>query len=205
MASIWGPMGWITLHSVAAAYPEFPSNEIQVVTFQFLEKFAETITCRYCKDDFTRMFNTYHRIYPDFLTSRAKFFLFTLRAHNTVNKRLEKPMFTTVSECLESLRNATTNTSSVQFRLNYFSYIARNWMHELGGDGRIKYNLVNDMKKINNTFYSQDGSEFNNFFEEANVLELIQTEGTYRLSAPILKFLTAPGVGFKSGKLKLMR
>jgi hypothetical protein len=206
MASVWGPMGWITLHSIAAAYPDEPTQEMRSITSSFLEKFAETITCPHCKTHFSRMLAVYQSSHPDFLNNRRNFFLFTVRAHNTVNKRLDKPILQTVSECLETLRNATKNVSPSQFRINYFSYVARNWIHELGGDGRINFNITNDMKKLNTTFFSQTNDEFDKEIEEGDVLELIEDTRNIRFSTVLSRYVaTSPDVGFKGGRLKLKR
>jgi hypothetical protein len=201
MANVWGPMGWLTLHSVAAAYPDFPSNDLKNVTTTFLNKFAETITCQYCRDHFTRILSVYRSKHPEYLDNRRNFFLFTARAHNSVNKRLDKPILQTVADCLQTLRNASTSITPSQFRLNYFSYVARTWIHELGGEGRIHFNMVNEMKTINQNYFLQNDTEFSIEMEEGDVLEYIDEGGT-RYSPTTYKISTEPVViGFRKGKL----
>ena len=205
MAKIWGPMGWITLHSIAASYPETPSYQLRQVTSGFLDKFAETITCRFCKDHFTVMLLVYRRNHPEFLDSRRDFFLFTVRAHNTVNSRLDKPIIQSVADSLEILREATKLVSPSQFRLNYFSYLIRNWMHELGSDGRIFSGVAKDMRRINELWFPVTNTEFSNEIEEGDTLEFI-AESTVVYSSSYSRFVLAPAlVGFKGGKLSLKR
>lgn len=205
MAKIWGPMGWITLHSIAASYPENPSFQLRQVTSGFLDKFAETITCRFCKDHFTAMLLTYRRNHPEFLDSRRDFFLFTVRAHNTVNKRLDKPIIQSVADSLQILKDATKLVSPSQFRLNYFSYLVRNWMHELGSDGRIFSGVAKEMRKINEVWFSATSTEFSNEIEEGDTLEFIG-ESTFMYSPSHTRLVLAPIiVGFKRGKLSLKR
>jgi hypothetical protein len=205
MANIWGPMGWLTLHSVAAAYPDNPSPVLRTVTLKFLDNFAKTITCQYCRDHFTRMLTVYQNRHPEFLDSRRDFFLFTVRAHNTVNRRLDKPVLQTVADCMQTLRNATANVSPSQFRLNYFSYVARNWIHEMGGDGRINFNIVNEMKTTNNNMFSQKNDEFTIEMEEGDVLEHVEEYGT-TYSSSLSRLVMAPTqVGFKAGRLTFGR
>jgi hypothetical protein len=198
-------MGWLTLHSIAAAYPDVPSPELKTVTLRFLENFAKTITCQYCRDHFTRMLTVYQTNHPEFLNSRRDFFLFTVRCHNTVNKRLDKPILQTVSDCLETLRNASKSVTPSQFRINYFSYVARNWIHEMGGEGRINFNIVNEMKSTNNRFFAQTDLEFTTEIEEGDVLEFVEEEGT-RYSNSLSRIVMAPVVvGFRGGKLGFVK
>ena len=201
MANIWGPMGWLTLHSVAAAYPDFPSQELRVATLKFLDNFAKTITCPYCRDHFARMLTVYQNRHPEFLNSRRDFFLFTARAHNTVNKRLDKPVLQTVADCMQTLRNATVNVTPAQFRINYFSYAARNWIHEMGGDGRINFNIVGEMKRTNQNMFAQRNNEFTIEMEEGDILEQVEESGV-RYSTGLSRFVMAPAIiGFKGGRL----
>ena len=194
-------MGWLTLHSVAAAYPDVPSGELKTVTTTFLDKFAETITCQHCRDHFTRILAVYRSRHPDYLDNRRNFFLFTARAHNSVNKRLDKPILQTVSDCLQTLRNATASITPSQFRLNYFSYVARTWIHETGGEGRIHFNMANEMKIINHKYFSQNNTEFSTEMEEGDVLEYVDESGT-RYSHTTSRITTDPiTVGFRKGKL----
>ena len=76
MTKLWGPLGWMTLHSVSAIYPESPSQEEKVLLNSFVEAFKETITCPTCKNHFTRMFHTYKIIHPEWNSSRFDLFLF---------------------------------------------------------------------------------------------------------------------------------
>ena len=194
-------MGWLTLHSIAGSYPEDPSGELKVQTSKFLDKFAETITCPHCRDHFTRVLAVYRNRHPDYLDNRRNFFLFTARAHNSVNKRLDKPILQTVSDCMEQLRNATVNVTPSQFRLNYFSYVARTWIHEMGGEGRIHFNMVNEMKIINQNFFSQDNTEFLSPMEEGDVLEYIDEGGTRYSPTTYRMMAEPPPIGFRGGRL----
>ena len=194
-------MGWLTLHSVAAAYPDIPSNDLKNITSVFLDKFAETITCKHCRDHFTRILAVYRSKHTDYLNNRRNFFLFTARAHNSVNKRLDKPLLQTVADCLQTLRNATLNITPAQFRSNYFSYVARTWIHEMGGEGRIHFNMTNEMKTINQTYFIQDNTEFSIEMEEGDVLEYVDESGS-RYSHTTSKLTTEqPIIGFRGGKL----
>jgi len=139
--------------------------------------------------------------HPDFLDSRQNFALFVFRAHNTVNLRIDKPRPATVSECLDSLRNATTHVSLPQFRNSYLSYINQNWGREITGDGFILRGKVRDMIRINNEFWNHRDIPIPEL-EEADVLTPIEKTG-FRLAPSGL--ISSVLVGFKGGKLKLKR
>jgi len=40
---IWGPLGWMTLHSISAIYPEKPSFADMEILKKFMDFFAATI------------------------------------------------------------------------------------------------------------------------------------------------------------------
>ena len=102
MTAIWGPMGWMTLHSISLLYPNDPSPSDKQVLQSFLDDFANSITCPHCERHFKTIFENYRKLHPEWSSSKFQLFLFVARAHNTVNKRLEKPLKTTVQECLDA-------------------------------------------------------------------------------------------------------
>jgi FAD-linked sulfhydryl oxidase len=150
----WGPLGWMTLHSVSAIYPEKPTNEERIILEKFVELFRESITCPHCKSHFTSMINTYRKIHPEWSSSRYHFFLFVCRAHNTVNKRLDKPIIQTLSDCIETLKTATKVTTPAQYREAYINYLLQNWSKEFTGDGAIALGSAKQLKKINNEYFT---------------------------------------------------
>jgi hypothetical protein len=193
-------MGWLTLHSIAAAYPANPSELDKTNTRLFLDIFTDTITCRFCKDHFYRIHGSYRSQYPDYLDSKQKFFLFTIRAHNDVNRSLDKPLLTSVSDCIASLKNATSVTSCQTFKDSYLSYLVRTWAHEMTGDALIYKSKSITMRELLSNIDLSNG--FNIELEEEDVV-------SFRLSAPIKSnaiyraLLSAGPVGFSGGKLRL--
>ena len=97
MSKLWGPLGWMTLHSISLIYPEQPTYTEKNIAARFLDLFGETISCNECKVHFKQIYALYKTLHPDFLNSRQHFALFIFRAHNTVNLRLDKPRPITVS------------------------------------------------------------------------------------------------------------
>jgi len=205
MTSRWGPMGWMTLHSISLNYPEIPSSEDKVILKRFLDKFAECITCPSCKHHFTTIFSNYQKRHPEWANSRFDLFLFTVRAHNTVNKRLDKPILTTVQDCLNTLKNVSKVTSFQTYRQNYCNYVLNNWARQLDGDGMIMASSAKEMIRINNEYWNLRETDINSIsFPESNVMEFV----------PENRDITPPGLGkvtlqtsvgfrFKAGKLSL--
>jgi hypothetical protein len=201
MKKFWGPLGWLTLHSVSLIYPEKPSGLDRTVAHQFLELFGDTISCNDCKQHFLSLKKFYIDLHPDFLDSRQNFALFVFRAHNTVNFRIDKPRPATVAECIASLRNATSQVSLTQFRNSYLSYLNQNWGREITGDGFILRGKVRDMIRINNEYWNPKDIPIPDL-EEEDVLALIDKPG-YRLAPSGI--ISSVMVGFKGGRLRLMR
>ena len=199
MSKIWGPLGWMTLHSVSLIYPENPSYEEKQITARFLDLFGETITCNECKIHFKNIYSIYKAIYPNFLDSRQNFALFIFRAHNTVNMRLDKPRPSTVSECLRTLKLATTHTSLSAFRSSYLSYLLRIWGRDISGQGMITKGQVKELININNQYWSPRDIPIPEL-EEDDVITPIHNSGLRVAPSGVA---ISSNVGFKGGKLRL--
>jgi hypothetical protein len=204
----WGPLGWMTLHSVSAIYPEKPTVEERMILEQFVEAFRESITCSHCKGHFTGMFNMYRKQYPEWSSSRYHFFLFVCRAHNTVNKRLDKPIIQTLADCIETLKNATKVTSPAQYRNAYLNYLTSNWSKEFTGDGAISLGAVRQMRRINDEYFNPRDKGYENiyFFDNGSVTEFIAEDPrNYNVGPNLPNAVSFNNVkiGFRNGKLRL--
>lgn len=202
MTKLWGPLGWMTLHSVSLIYPERPTPDEKRIATRFLDLFGETITCIYCKTHFANMYTIYKSTHPEFLDSRQEFALFAFRAHNTVNRRVDKPRPSSVSQCLETLRTATQTTSLKQFRDSYLTYLANNWGKEFSSYGFMMRHCVSEMIKINNEYWTPRELKTIPDLGEADVLAPIE-----KTNVRFTKFRTPMPIklGFAGGRLKLGR
>lgn len=204
----WGPLGWMTLHSVSAIYPENPTQEERLLLENFVESFRECITCVHCKEHFTAMLNTYKRKHPEWSSSRYHFFLFVCRAHNTVNKRLDKPIIQSIQECIETLKNATKVTSPSQYRTAYINYLLQNWSKEFTGDGAIALGAARRLKKINEEYFTPRDKGYDSvyFFENGSVTEFIPEDSRrYEVGPNLPNAVSLPHIkiGFQNGKLRI--
>jgi hypothetical protein len=196
-------------------YPENPNADDKAIVKKYLNLFAETISCPSCKSHFTNMYKSYTMANPNWADSRFNLFLFIARAHNTVNKRLDKPRASTVSESLSMLRLITQHKKPSEYRNNYLTYLTNNWIKEGGGEGMIQVGHVREMRKINEQYWNLRETEFSITLPEADILSPIVSAS--RLISPFThtsiyiqpttgtNMQTTPNIGFKfkGGKFSL--
>jgi len=161
MTAVWGPLGWMTLHSVATLYPESPSPSERELMYSWLDMFRDTITCPHCRDHFTALLANYRTSFPTMLNSRQDLALFTFRAHNAVNRRLRKPMFLTLEECMTTLQTNVKTRSAVDYRVSYVNHIARYWKSWQDITGIVALKKINEMRKIEATYFQPRDTNFN--------------------------------------------
>lgn len=209
MTSVWGPLGWMTLHSAAHNYPENPSSAERQLVSQWLDLFQETITCPSCRSHFTELLAQYRTSYPDFLSSKRGFILFSYRAHNTVNRRLDKPVYPTSEACHEVYVRNIAARSGQDYRLSYLNHIMRNWRSMFDISGVIGVRKVQEMMRIEAEYWSLRNTEPT--LIEGEVVSPLQLHGSRGVrgmdNGPVL-LLRPPrggGVSFRGGRLQFRR
>jgi hypothetical protein len=160
MTAVWGPLGWMTLHSVSTIYPERPTQSEKDLLTTWLGLFTETITCPYCRDHFRIMHANYRAKYPGYLDSRQAFAMFAFRCHNVVNARLSKPVYATLEDCMARLRETTKLRSAQDYRISYVNHLTRFWstMQDTSGIAALK--KVYEMKKIEVDYFGPRDTKF---------------------------------------------
>lgn len=203
MTAVWGPLGWMTLHSISTSYPENPTVSEKQLMNSWLDMFRDTITCNYCKGHFTTMLANYRVRFPNMLDSRQNFSMFAFRAHNAVNTRLSKPVYSTLAECLDVLRNNIKTRSAEDYRVSYINHILRYWKTLQDISGVVAVKKILEMKKIEIEYFSKldtkfevtlidDGVTIPRSWIEHNIEEKPVS------SLPIIRFNSpTPKVGFK--------
>ena len=160
MTAIWGPLGWLTLHSVATSYPETPTESERALMQSWLDMFRDTITCAYCRGHFTELLAKYRRLFPNMLYSRQEFAIFTFRAHNAVNARLVKPIYGSVEECLATLRKATESRPARDYRVAYLNHIMQNWRTYQDITGIAAVRKILEMRRIETEYVASRDTKF---------------------------------------------
>ncbi|EMG48611.1 Mitochondrial FAD-linked sulfhydryl oxidase, putative [Candida maltosa Xu316] len=84
-----GRSSWTLLHSIAATYPETPSNKQQQDMKSFLNLFAGFYPCWFCAEDFQK-YITKHEPKTQTQDDLGKWLC---EAHNEVNRKINKPEF----------------------------------------------------------------------------------------------------------------
>lgn len=213
MTSIWGPLGWMTLHSVSTSYPENPSQTEKQLVSSWLDLFRDTITCPHCKEHFGSMLQNYRNRFPNFLNSRQDFAMFVFRAHNAVNARLHKPVYQTLAECMEILRNNIKTRSAANYRVSYVNHINRYWRSIQDVSGIIAMKKVLEMQKIETEYFSRHDTQFNVELRDDNVViprNWIEKETGIQSNTPVIRApplnATIRGGGIKivGGRIRLL-
>jgi FAD-linked sulfhydryl oxidase len=84
-----GRATWTLLHSMAAAYPERPSPQVQEHTRSWLESLAVVYPCKWCRDDWGQLVAQS----PPAVASRSSLEQWMCQQHNKVNVKLGKEEF----------------------------------------------------------------------------------------------------------------
>ena len=160
MTTIWGPLGWMTLHSVATSYPERATQSERNLMTTWLDMFRDTITCPSCKGHFTEMLQSYRKRFPNMMESRQEFAMFSFRAHNSVNRRLNKPIYSSVDECMSTLRNNLSTRTARDYRVSYVNHITRHWRTFQDIAGITALRKIVEMKKIEEEYIAPRDTSF---------------------------------------------
>ena len=207
MTSIWGPLGWMTLHSVASCYPNTPLQSEKALMQTWLDMFQSTITCPSCREHFGIALGSYRRQYPQMISSREDFLVATFRLHNAVNRRLNKPIHQTVTACFEQLRNNVKTRSARDYRTAYINHIQRFWktMQDVSGITALK--KINEMRKIEYEYLQKHENNFEiDIPENTVVLFSHSLDAQTETSSPIrIDTRLVPKIGFSGGRFQLRR
>lgn len=111
MTKIWGPPGWLFLHSVTFGFPDdpnHPDHKHRVKHYaNFFNSLGYVLPCKYCRDSY----NEYIQELPiePFLESRARIIEWLFTIHEKVNDKLgvphcDRPSLEEVKERFEKYR-----------------------------------------------------------------------------------------------------
>ena len=104
-AAFWGPHAWEFLHSVTFDYPEEPTDKDKKEYAEFFHSIKNVLPCVWCRKHYKEGIEEIMPIEPH-LVSRDELTRWLVDFHNSVNKRLNKPLmpYKAVYEKYESLR-----------------------------------------------------------------------------------------------------
>jgi hypothetical protein len=174
----------------------------------WLTMFQTTITCPSCREHFGIALDAYRRNFPRMLESRSEFLLFTFRAHNSVNRRLNKPVHLSVEMCFEQLRNNVKTRSAREYRLAYINHIRRHWRMMQDASGFTALKKINEMAKIETQYFERHENNFEVIIPEDSVLLPSQALLGPGAEAPNpIRFdtRTVPRLGLSNGRFQARR
>ena len=113
MTKVWGPAGWLFLHSVVYGYPTKidPKNKNHIERKKDMKNFFKSIggvfPCVYCRNSFKKF--TKQIPIDNYLNSRKDLTLWLYKIHNKVNEKLnitdcKIPCIDTVDKKYEKFR-----------------------------------------------------------------------------------------------------
>ena len=160
----------MTLHSAASCYPDNPTTSERQLMSTWIDLFQATITCPSCREHFEEAIRGYRNMYPSMMNSRRDFMLCTFRIHNSVNRRINKPIYPTVKACFEALQGNVRTRPAREYRAAYLTHIRKFWrtMQDVSGMTAIK--KITEMTKIEVDYFQKRDNNFTQEFEEDNVM-----------------------------------
>ena len=174
----------------------------------WLDMFQVTITCPSCREHFGTALGAYRRLYPQMLSSREEFLLFTFRVHNAVNRRLNKPVHPSVAACFEQLRINVKARSAREYRLAYINHIRRFWRTMQDSSGITSMKKIIEMSKIENEYFVRHDNNFEVDIPEGIVLlqpQLLTTESDEPPARIRIDTRNSPRIGLGGGRFQIRR
>jgi hypothetical protein len=188
----------MTLHSVATTYPERPTAGERDLMNMWLDMFRDTITCPSCQGHFSSMLASYRQSFPNMLASRQNFAMFSFRAHNAVNRRLQKPVHADLEACMNQLKNNVKNRSARDYRVSYLNHITRHWSIYRDITGIAALRKITEMNKIESEYISRRDMNFEvTLATDVVVLPQDVMERTSPREAPSRPVIRPPVQGFR--------
>lgn len=84
----------------------------------------------------------------------------TFRLHNSVNRRLHKPVYLTVESCLETLRNAVKTRSTKEYRGAYYVHIRKHWRLFQDASGIAALKKIQELIKVETEYATPRSNNF---------------------------------------------
>jgi putative heme degradation protein len=106
------------------------------------------------------MLANYRSQFPNILANRQTFVVFTFRAHNAVNRRLHKPVYSSVEECMATLRRMVSVRPASEYRRAYIARITRHWKVFQDIHGIVALKKLQEMKRIEAEYIATRDTNF---------------------------------------------
>lgn len=174
-----------------------------------MNAFRETILCPSCQAHFAGMFDSYIHRFPNWWDSRKDVSEFVFRAHNTVNARTSKRVYS-LAESVAELERVFPASRCKEIRIYYLNYIRQDWMKNITIEGIASFTKLKDLNGIESEYWARrtafQWADLLQFESEMNVSPLAEHLSSFNAASGIPK-ITAPAKGFslKLGKIGGLR
>jgi|TARA_Y100000385_G_C13065772_1_gene626605 hypothetical protein len=88
---IWGKYIWKSIHYIALGLPINPTSKDKEIYFDFYMNLVHLLPCQTCSEHLQEIYNKYPLTMND-IENASKLFEWTVKIHNEVNKKLNKPV-----------------------------------------------------------------------------------------------------------------
>lgn len=144
------------------------------------------------------------------LASRQNFAVFSFRAHNAVNRRLNKPIQGDIETCMATLKNNLKTRSGGEYRRAYLAHITRHWRTFQDITGIAALRKITEMNKIEADYCIPRDNNFEvTLTQDVVVLPHATLDKTPQelpnRMAPMARFAPAQGFRLTAGGIRLRR
>ncbi len=117
---VWGPSGWLFLHTITLNYPNNPTMYDKQYYKNFFMSLQSVLPCDWCSKNYKIHMNKYP--IDNYLNSKKDLVTWLIIIHNEVNKIFKKKTLN-YNEVIEIYKNLYNNKSKNTFSLNWYIII----------------------------------------------------------------------------------
>lgn len=101
---VWGPHAWEYLHTLTFNYPTNPTDKDKQTFISYMDLTSKTLPCTTCRVHFAKLLKKYPT--EQYVANRDTLSRWLVMLHNSVNKRLGKPVvkYDNVKQKYETMR-----------------------------------------------------------------------------------------------------
>jgi len=147
---VWGPAGWLFLHSIAQNYPWEPNLQKKKDYLTFFKTVGDVLPCRYCRESYQQFIKEKDtELNMKIMKSRSTLVKWLYLIHNKVNKKLDikdNPTFNEVVKKYESFRSKCKKTPEIKEK------IKKGCLDPLKGLRKRCFIKIEDVDNNGNTF-----------------------------------------------------
>lgn len=126
---LWGPIFWMTLHTVSFNYPETPTYLEKRHHYDFFNTIQYILPCTVCREHYQRNFKQYPL--ETYLDTKKTLIQWVIMIHNEVNNANKKEVIPlpAILKTFESIYGNITKTTNLQERYaRMIEYLFPNYM-----------------------------------------------------------------------------